>query len=165
MSPRSSRPRRKASRSRSSAIAGPRASRQCRFSIPKARGCGDEEAPMPTIHLTYLGGPEIEKLALTDDELLTATEDVIRAQGSGQTVIEPRVHLVPDPKTIHGHFNVLRGYVAPLGVAGVKIVSDYVDNYKHGLRSEMALLNLFHPATGMPVAVIGACDITDMRTG
>jgi len=90
---------------------------------------------------------------------------VIRAQGNGQTVIEPRVHLVPDAKKIHGHFNVLRGYVAPLGVAGVKIVSDYVDNYQHGLRSEMALLNLFDPKTGTPVAVIDASDITDMRTG
>src|SRR5579883_2845560 len=120
---------------------------------------------MPKIDITYLGGPEVEKLALTDDEILKSTEDVIRAQGNGQTVIEPRVHLVPDPKTIHGHFNVLRGYAAPLGVAGVKIVSDYVDNYKHGLRSEMALLNLFHPVTGMPVAVIDASDITDMRTG
>lgn len=120
---------------------------------------------MPKIDITYLGGPEVEKLALTDDEILKATEDVIRAQGSGETVIEPRVHLVPDPRAIRGHFNVLRGYVAPLGVAGVKIVSDYVDNYKHGLRSEMALLNLFHPATGMPVAVIDASDITDMRTG
>jgi alanine dehydrogenase len=119
---------------------------------------------MPPIHLTYLGGPEIEKLALTDDEILGATEDVLRAQGRGQTVIEPRVHLIPDPK-VHGHFNVLRGYVAPLGVAGVKVVSDYVDNYKHGLRSEMALLNLFDPKTGMPVAVIDASDITDMRTG
>src|ERR1700758_1571882 len=135
MFPRSLHPPATASRSRSSATAAPRPSRPRRSSIPKARGCADEEAPMPAIHLTYLGGPEIEKLALTDDELLTATEDVIRAQGSGQTVIEPRVHLVPDPKTIHGHFNVLRGYVAPLGVAGVKIVSDYVDNYQHGLRS------------------------------
>lgn len=120
---------------------------------------------MPKIDITYLGGPEVEKLALTDDEILKATEDVIRAQGSGGTVIEPRVHLVPDPKTIRGHFNVLRGYVAPLGVAGVKVVSDYVDNYKHGLTSEMALLSLFEPTTGMPVAVIDASAITDMRTG
>ena len=60
---------------------------------------------------------------------------------------------------------MLRGYVAPLGVAGVKVFSDYVDNYKHGLRSEMSLLNLFDPKTGTPVAVIDASDITDMRTG
>lgn len=119
---------------------------------------------MPVIYLAYLGGPEIDKLALADDEILHAIEDVIRAQGRGQTVIEPRVHLIPDPR-VHGHFNVLRGYVAPLGVAGVKIVGDYVDNYQRGLPSEMALLNLFDPKTGMPLAVIDASAITDMRTG
>lgn len=45
------------------------------------------------------------------------------------------------------------------------MVGDYVDNYKQGLRSEMALLNLFDPTTGKPLAVIDASDITDMRTG
>jgi len=47
----------------------------------------------------------------------------------------------------------------------VKIVGDYVDNYLHGLPSEMALLNLFDPRTGMPVALLDATAITDMRTG
>jgi alanine dehydrogenase len=79
-------------------------------------------------------------------------------------VIEPRVHLIPDP-AVHGHFNVLRGYVKPLGIAGVKVVGDYVDNYQRGLSSEMALLNLFDPKTGTPLAVIDASAITDMRTG
>jgi len=74
------------------------------------------------------------------------------------------VHLVPDP-AFNGHFNVLRGYVAPLNLAGVKIVGDYVDNYKQQLPSEMALLNLFDPRTGMPVALLDATSITDMRTG
>ncbi len=116
------------------------------------------------IHFTYLGGPEVQQLALTDQEILDAVEAGLLAQGRGQTVIEPRVHLEPDP-AFRGHFNVLRGYVAPLGVAGVKIVGDYIDNYKRGLRSEMALLNLFDPQTGMPVALVDAADITDMRTG
>src|SRR5207253_2157625 len=57
------------------------------------------------------------------------------------------------------------GYVAPLGVAGVKIVGDYADNYTRGLPSEMGLLNLFDPATGTPVAIVDATGITDMRTG
>jgi len=119
---------------------------------------------MPPIRLTYLGGPEVERLALTDEEIIDAVEGVLRAQGRGETVIEPRVHLIPDKK-VHGHFNVLRGYVAPLGVAGVKIVGDYVENYKRGLPSEMALLNLFDPKTGTPLAVVDASAITDMRTG
>jgi alanine dehydrogenase len=116
------------------------------------------------IHFTYLSGPDIDRLAMTDQEILDAVEAGLRAQGLGQTVIEPRVHLEPDP-AFNGHFNVLRGYVAPLGYAGVKIVGDYVDNYKQGLPSEMALLNLFDPRTGMPRALIDATAITEMRTG
>ena len=119
---------------------------------------------MHDIFFSYLSGPEIESLAMTDLEILDAVEAGLRAQGEGQTVIEPRVHLEPDP-AFHGHFNVLRGYIAPLSLAGVKIVGDYVDNYKRGLPSEMAFLNLFDPRTGMPKALLDATAITEMRTG
>ncbi len=117
------------------------------------------------VKLTWLNGPDIDRLAMTDDEIITAVEDGLRAQGTpGGAVIEPRMHLTPDP-AFNGHFNVLRGYVAPLALAGVKIVGDYVDNYKKGLPSEMALLNLFDPQTGMPRAILDATLITDARTG
>ena len=119
---------------------------------------------MPDITFTYLSGPDNGRLEMTDDEILNAVEGGLRAQGRGQTVIEPRVHLEPDP-AFRGHFNVLRGYIAPLALAGVKIVGDYVDNYKSGLPSEMAFLNLFNPRNGMPVALLDATAITDMRTG
>jgi len=114
--------------------------------------------------LDYLNGPDVAALALTDDEIPAAVEAGLVAQGRGETVLEPRMHLIPD-KAYNGHFNVLRGYIAPLGLAGVKIVSDYVDNYRVGLPSEMGLLNLFDPKTGRPVAVIDAAGLTDMRTG
>ena len=119
---------------------------------------------MHDIHFLYLNGPDIEALELTDDEILDAVEAGLRAQGDGATVIEPRVHLEPDP-AFRGHFNVLRGYVAPMNLAGVKVVGDYIDNYTKGLPSEMALLNLFDPRTGMPTALLDATAITEMRTG
>jgi alanine dehydrogenase len=119
---------------------------------------------MAAVTLTWLGGRDIAELKLGDDEILAAVEQGLVAQGKRAAVIEPRVHLTPDP-SFKGHFNVLRGYVAPLGLAGVKIVGDYVDNYRRGLPSEMALLNLFDPRTGMPVAILDATAITDMRTG
>ncbi|HEY7766075.1 MAG TPA: ornithine cyclodeaminase family protein [Aestuariivirgaceae bacterium] len=119
---------------------------------------------MAQVSITYLSGPDIARLPLSDDEILDAVEDGLRAQGSGEAVIEPRVHLVPD-RSFNGHFNVLRGYVAPLRLAGVKIVGDFVDNYKRGLPSEMALINLFDPETGSPKAILDATAITDMRTG
>ncbi|WP_420227315.1 ornithine cyclodeaminase family protein [Pigmentiphaga litoralis] len=119
---------------------------------------------MQSIDITYLNGPDVKALALTDAEILAAVESALDAQGRGETVIEPRMHLVPESSD-KGHFNVLRGYIKPLHVAGVKVVSDFVDNYKVGLPSEMALLNLFDPDTGKPLAVVDATAITDMRTG
>ncbi|HZO03174.1 MAG TPA: ornithine cyclodeaminase family protein [Burkholderiales bacterium] len=106
----------------------------------------------------------MQALAMTDAEIVGAVELGLAAQGRGETVIEPRLHLVPE-KDFPGHFNVLRGYIRPLGLAGVKVVGDYYRNYELGLPSELALLNLFDPKTGAPVAVIDASDITDMRTG
>jgi ornithine cyclodeaminase len=119
---------------------------------------------MQSIDITYLNGPDVKALDITDAEILAAVEGALRAQGLGQTVIEPRVHLVPESSD-KGHFNVLRGYIEPLHVAGVKVVSDFVDNYKVDLPSEMALLNLFDPVTGKPLAIVDATAITDMRTG
>jgi ornithine cyclodeaminase len=116
------------------------------------------------LHLDYLNARDVAALSLTDSEILTAVETGLHAQGRGETVIEPRVHLVPGGG-IEGHFNVLRGYIAPLALAGVKVVGDFVDNYRRGLPSEMGLLNLFDPQTGQPVAVIDAAGLTDMRTG
>ena len=118
----------------------------------------------PELYLDYLNGRDIAALSLTDDEILAAVEGGLLAQGRGETVIEPRVHLTPDP-SFRGHFNVLRGYVAPLGFAGVKVISDYVDNYKQGLPSEMGLLLLMDPANGVPKAIIDGSHLTDMRTG
>lgn len=119
---------------------------------------------MQPIYITYLNGLDIEALAMTDAEILAAIETSLAAQGNGQTVIEPRMHLTPNPE-FRGHFNVLRGYIAPLDMAGVKVVGDYVDNYKKGLPSELAVLNLFDPRTGVPRAILDASAITDIRTG
>ena len=116
------------------------------------------------IFIKFLNGEDVARLALTDDEILAAVEDSLRAQGNRQTVIEPRVHLVPEDSA-KGHFNVLRGVVKPLGLAGVKVVGDFVGNFEQGLPSEMAVLNLFDPQTGMPKAILDATAITDMRTG
>ena len=74
------------------------------------------------------------------------------------------MHLEPDP-AFRGHFNVLRGYIAPLDVAGVKVVGDYVDNWRRDLPSELAVLTLFDPRTGAPRAVLDATAITEWRTG
>lgn len=115
--------------------------------------------------IDYLNALDVEALALTDAEIITAVEAGLSAQGRKQTEIEPRVHLMPKAGA-NGHFNVLRGaFRAPVERAGVKVIGDFVDNYKLGLPSEMGLLLLMDPMTGVPTAIIDGSHLTDMRTG
>jgi alanine dehydrogenase len=116
------------------------------------------------IDLIYLNGPDVERIALTDREILDSVETALDAQGKRAVVIEPRVHLVPHDSAV-GHFNVLRGVVHPLALAGVKVVGDFVENFKLELPSELGLLTLFDPSTGAPLAIINATSLTEMRTG
>jgi alanine dehydrogenase len=119
---------------------------------------------MPPIYITFLNRLDIEELALSDEEILAAIETSLAAQGRGQTVIEPRVHLAPGQS--NGHFNVLRGAInAPVDRAGIKVVGDFVDNYKLGFPSELGVVLLLDPRTGAPQAILDGAGITDMRTG
>ena len=116
------------------------------------------------IELLFLSGADVDELALTNEEVLEAVEAAVLAQGEGAVVLEPREHLVPDP-AFNGHFNLLRAYVAPLDVAGVKVVGDYLGNWKLGLPSELGLLTLYDPRTGVPRAILDATELTERRTG
>jgi ornithine cyclodeaminase len=119
---------------------------------------------MPPIYITFLNRLDIEELALTNDEILAAIETSLGAQGRGQTVIEPRVHLAPGRS--NGHFNVLRGAInAPVDRAGIKVVGDFVDNYQLGYPSELGVVLLLDPRNGAPQAILDGAGITDMRTG
>jgi len=114
--------------------------------------------------LRFLSGPDIDALAISNGEVVAAVEEAVRAHGDGRAVVEPRVHLVPDESGA-GHFNVLRGHLPVPGVSGVKVVGDFVSNYAAGLPSELGLLTLYDPRTGMPLAIMDATLITARRTG
>ncbi len=119
------------------------------------------------IWLRFLSGPDVDSLGLTRTEIIAAVESVVAAHGRGETVFEPRVHLVPDNGGV-GHFNVLRGHVSSLGehgVSGIKVVGDFVPNYQRGLPSELGLATLYDPHTGVPLAIMDATLVTEVRTG
>jgi alanine dehydrogenase len=121
----------------------------------------------PELWLRFLSGPDVDHLGITNDEVIAAVEAVVDAHGRGRTVFEPRTHLVPDNGGA-GHFNILRGHVGTLGehgLSGVKVVGDFVPNYQRGLPSELALMTLYDPATGVPLAIMDATLITEVRTG
>src|ERR1700727_2682823 len=127
----------------------------------RAAGARRRRGGARVIEIVYLNGADVDALALSDDEILDSVRGVIAAQGRGDTVIEPRTHLFP--QGAEGHFNVLRGITGEH--AGVKVVGDFVHNHRLGLRSELALLLMMDPANGVPIAIVDATAITEMRTG
>src|SRR5580658_8048398 len=117
--------------------------------------------------IRFVSGLDIESLAVSDLDVISAVEQVVADHGRGDTVFEPRTHLVPDGSG-RGHFNVLRGHVATLGergMSGVKVVGDFVENFRVGLPSELGLITLYDPMTGRPLAILDATEITARRTG
>jgi alanine dehydrogenase len=116
------------------------------------------------LDLRFVSGPDIDRLNLSRTEIVDSVREALHAQGIGQVVLEPRVHLTP-PNAGAGHFNVLRGHLGPQNVSGIKVVGDFVDNYKLGLPSELALVTLYSPDTGAPLAIVDGTFITAARTG
>ena len=117
--------------------------------------------------IRFLSGPDIDGLGLTGTQIIDAVEGAVLAHGRDRALVEPRVHLTPDNDGA-GHFNVLRGHLPDLGeggVSGIKVVGDFVTNYARGLPSELGLLTLYDPGTGIPRAIMDATMITAARTG
>lgn len=119
---------------------------------------------MSRLQLRFISGPDVAQIGLTRAEIFEAVTDAVRAQGNGQVVLEPRVHLTP-PNGGRGHFNILRAHLETAHVSGVKVVGDFVDNHRRQLPSELALITLYDPDTGVPLAIVDGTMITAARTG
>jgi ornithine cyclodeaminase len=119
---------------------------------------------MAKVEFRLLTRDQVESLMPPTDVILQCVEDGLIAHGNREVVLPPKSHIQLDDR-YNGHFNVLVGWVGPIDMAGVKVVGDYVDNYDHGLPSEVGMLTLYNPRIGVPRAIMDATDITTHRTG
>jgi alanine dehydrogenase len=126
------------------------------------------------VEFLFIDRRSVESLLPQTGQLLDIIEGGLLAHGKGEVVLPPKGHLDLDDR-FNGHFNILPGYAAPAGMpsagmppggmAGVKVIGDYVENYRQGLPSEIALLTLYDPTTGAPLALLDATVLTWLRTG
>src|SRR5712692_3160572 len=94
------------------------------------------------------------------DRLLDALEEGFRALSSGRVDIAPRTSVNAEGQ---GFLQSMPGYAAGLGL-GVKLVTGFPGNHLLGLPAHQALIALFDPATGSPLAVMDGTRITAIRT-
>ena len=119
---------------------------------------------MAKVTYRLLSRDEVQSVMPPMATIMEVVEDGLRAHGRREVILPPKSHIHLDDR-YNGHFNVLVGWSGPVDTAGVKVVGDYVDNYRHGLPSEVGLLTLFDPRIGIPKAIMDATDITTHRTG
>jgi len=118
---------------------------------------------MSGIEILFLSKEDVEALDLGLQDVMDAIEAGLKAHGEGKVIMPSKDHLALDyPERL---FNILKGYVEPINVAGVKVIGDFQTNYKYGLPSELALITLYRPETGAPFAIVDGTLITWMRTG
>jgi alanine dehydrogenase len=117
------------------------------------------------VAIRFLSRAQVATLMPNYKTLIGIVEEGLAAHGRGDVVLPPKAHIELDDR-VNGHFNVLPGWVgAGVNLAGVKIISDYVDNWRHGLPSEVGVLALMDATTGVPIALMDATLITCARTG
>ena len=118
---------------------------------------------MSAIEILFLSKEDVDSLDLGLQEIMDAIEFGLKAHGEKKVIMPSKDHLALDyPEKL---FNILKGYVEPANVAGVKVIGDFHGNYQHGLPSELALVTLYRPETGAPFAIIDGTLMTWMRTG
>ncbi len=118
---------------------------------------------MSGLDILFLSKEDVDGLALGLQEAMNAIEVGLRAHGEKQVIMPSKDHLALDRS--ERHWNILKGYVAPIDVAGVKVIGDFEQNHRFGLPSELALITLYRSDTGAPFAIVDGTLITWMRTG
>ena len=119
---------------------------------------------MANVGFLFLDRDDVAEFTPPAAKLIELIEGGLAAHCRGEVVLPPKSHIHLDDR-YNGHFNILPGYVGPIDAAGVKIIGDYVDNHRHGLPSEVALLLLCDPRTGVPNCLMDATSLTWLRTG
>ena len=113
--------------------------------------------------LLYLSQEEVAAAGPSMSEIIEALETAFREKGEGRSEMPPKpgIHPGGGDNFIHA----MPAYIPALQSAGVKWVSGFPANAKHGLPYITGLLILNDCETGLPLAVMDCVWITAMRTG
>lgn len=115
--------------------------------------------PPPGAPLRYLDEAAV-RARLTMPSLLPAIRDALVALSAGAVEQPGRVVVPVGPHT--GFLGSMPAYVTPTGALGAKLVTFYPGN--RDVPTHHAVIVLFRPETGEPMAVMDGRLITEMRT-
>jgi ornithine cyclodeaminase/alanine dehydrogenase len=117
---------------------------------------------MTDLQILYLSQADVARVNLDMATVITLLETAFREKGAGKVEMPPKpgIHTMPD-----AFIHAMPAFIPSLHSAGIKWVSGYPDNQKHGLPYISGLLILNDVVTGIPYAVMDCSWITAYRTG
>ena len=117
---------------------------------------------MQQIEFLYLSRADVINVGISMPEAIAVAEAALREHGHRrfENPPKPGVHPLPD-----AFIHAMPGFLPGLHAAGLKWVSGFSSNYKHGLPNIIGLMILNDTQTGKPLAVMDCSWITQTRTG
>ena len=110
-------------------------------------------------------GEETVRSYLQPEDVIRCVEQTWRWYGEGKVVMPNKITTDMSEMGIAGWFNAMPAYIAPMEVAGIKVVGGYDGNKALGLPYIKANLLITDPRTGILRALISGDYINDLRTG
>jgi len=112
--------------------------------------------------ILYLSRHDIEKLNLPITEVIRIVEEAFIEKAEGRTEVPPKPGIHPQKDAF---IHAMPAYIPKMKSAGIKWVSGFPANPKHGLPYISGLVILNDPETGFPTCVMDCTWITAKRTG
>lgn len=110
-------------------------------------------------------GEETVKKYLSVEDVIKVVEDTWRWYGEGKVEMPNKITTNMDAYGVAGWFNSMPAYIAPMDVAGIKVVGGYDGNKALGLPYIKANLLVTDSRTGLLRALVSGDYINDIRTG
>lgn len=112
--------------------------------------------------LLYLSRKDLNTLNVPIGKVIEAVEEAFRAKAEGGVEMPPKPGIHPQKDAF---IHAMPAYLPKMKSAGIKWVSGFPENPKHGLPYISGLLILNDVETGFPICVMDCTWITAKRTG
>ena len=110
----------------------------------------------------YLSRADIERLSISMKDVIRVVEEAFLEKAAGRTEVPPKPGIHPEKDAF---IHAMPAYIPKMTSAGVKWVSGFPDNPKHGLPYISGLLILNDSKTGFPICIMDCTWVTAKRTG
>jgi ornithine cyclodeaminase/alanine dehydrogenase-like protein (mu-crystallin family) len=110
----------------------------------------------------YLSRADIERLSISMKDVIQVVEEAFLEKAAGRTEVPPKPGIHPEKDAF---IHAMPAYIPKMASAGVKWVSGFPDNPKHGLPYISGILILNDSETGFPICIMDCTWVTAKRTG